>query len=390
VSWRRAHPLVILAVFVLGAGACKEEIVGDVTLRLAIESAAARPDFAWVTWTDGTGIDLPEVRVPPKGSFVMTGNELGTVVVELDWSRTAARAARARGLRRVNSVDALVSLGSAMIPWSEGRRQDVTLVLVPVAGDGGVGDGGAQPDSGGDASDTASLDTGPDSQPEPMGLVARWLLDEAAETRVSDSAGINHGSLIPDATWAAGKLGGGGVGFNGTKGAVSVPDAPQLRRGNGESLTIATWMKSNRISGFQTIVSKGRNSSTKLNYALRIGQSALLPNRLVFSYRNQADTAFHSFATTVNQFSAGIWYHVAATYTFGNAPSMHLYVNGSEIAGTWVEGTGMEPPAASAEPLTLGGITLGAADVLLGTLDEVRIFNRALTPAEIFLLANPI
>src|SRR4029453_16821751 len=69
------------------------------------------------------------------------------------------------------------------------------------------------------------------------------------------------------------------------------------------------------------------------------------------------------------------WSHVAATYN----GSMHrLYVNGAQVAAVSRSGK----IGASAKPLRIGGNAI-LGEWFSGTIDEVRVYNRALTAEEI-------
>ncbi|HEU0135747.1 MAG TPA: choice-of-anchor D domain-containing protein, partial [Flavobacterium sp.] len=73
------------------------------------------------------------------------------------------------------------------------------------------------------------------------------------------------------------------------------------------------------------------------------------------------------------------WYHVAAVYDGGNpTEKLQLYVNGQmEVASNAGSLAGTLP--ASASPLTIGKYAAGNADYFKGDIDEVRVFNTALT-----------
>ena len=57
---------------------------------------------------------------------------------------------------------------------------------------------------------------------------------------------------------------------------------------------------------------------------------------------------------------------------------LRLYVNGTQVASSALTGTAV----ASASPLRIGGNSVWS-EWFAGLIDEVRVYNRALTPAEI-------
>ena len=69
------------------------------------------------------------------------------------------------------------------------------------------------------------------------------------------------------------------------------------------------------------------------------------------------------------------WTHLAATY---DGTTVRLYVNGAQVASRAVTGNLISSTGA----LRIGGNTIWG-EYFSGLIDEVRIYNRALTPAEI-------
>ena len=82
-------------------------------------------------------------------------------------------------------------------------------------------------------------------------------------------------------------------------------------------------------------------------------------------------TVTYNTALTTSQ-----WYHVAATYGCGN---LNLYLNGKLVATQPISGN----IAADATKLTLGRNPAGTNNYFKGKIDEVRVFNVALTAAQV-------
>jgi hypothetical protein len=80
-----------------------------------------------------------------------------------------------------------------------------------------------------------------------------------------------------------------------------------------------------------------------------------------------------SFGTPLNRSQ---WCHVAATYGGGN---LTLYLNGKSVATVALTGA----IAADASKLSLGRNPVSAASYFKGKIDEVRVFNVALTPNQV-------
>ena len=78
-------------------------------------------------------------------------------------------------------------------------------------------------------------------------LVAHWRFDESSGTTANDSSGNgNHGTLIDNVQWAAGKIGGAAE-FDGTSGHIEVPYSESLKLLNQGDFTIAAWCLLNEV-----------------------------------------------------------------------------------------------------------------------------------------------
>jgi hypothetical protein len=196
------------------------------------------------------------------------------------------------------------------------------------------------------------------------GLVAGYSFDENAGVTAGDASGNSNAGSISGATWNAGKYG-SCLSFNGTNAMVNVPDANSLDLTN--SFTIEAWVYPTASSSWRTVVMKEGPSS--LAYALYSHNNANRPAGYVRI--NNADAAVNgSTALALNT-----WTHVALTY---NGLTMLLYVNGVQRGSSSRSG---------AAPITTGILSIGGNTVwgeyFAGSIDEVRLYNRPLSPAEI-------
>ena len=73
----------------------------------------------------------------------------------------------------------------------------------------------------------------------------------------------------------------------------------------------------------------------------------------------------------------------AFTYTFGTASTAKLYADGVEVSGSWVAGTGNVAAATNTNGLYIGNILISPETAFNGSIDEVRIYKRALSSEEI-------
>jgi hypothetical protein len=88
-------------------------------------------------------------------------------------------------------------------------------------------------------------------------------------------------------------------------------------------------------------------------------------------------------ARATSQLAANTWSHLAATY---DGTTLRLYVNGVQVATRAV----VAPLLTSTGALRLGGNSI-RGEYFQGRLDEVRLYNRALTSTEIQTdMATPV
>src|SRR3989344_2715301 len=185
------------------------------------------------------------------------------------------------------------------------------------------------------------------------GLSHYWALDEASGTVANNSAGAINGTAN-NATWVPGKIG-NGIFFNGTGSSVSFGDLDIT--GNH---TIGFWMNASTLpSGWHTLLAKPDS------YAFEFSGTTLY-------YRVGAGSVTTPYTST------GQWRYITGTFNNG---ALALYIDGVEQA------------TASGVAMVTNNNTLragswdGSGEYFNGTMDEIAIYNRALTPTEIQTLA---
>src|SRR5207253_2520281 len=134
-------------------------------------------------------------------------------------------------------------------------------------------------------------------------------------------------------------------------------------------MTLEAWVLPSRIGTLaRAAIVKHNAGGTSLDYGLYASKSAAVPGGHVFTTSDVA-------APATSPLTTGTWTHVATTY---DGAVVRTYVNGV-LAGSQ---TATGPIVTSSGVLRLGGDSLGS-EWFAGTLDEVRVYNRALTQAEI-------
>ncbi len=144
--------------------------------------------------------------------------------------------------------------------------------------------------------------------------------------------------------------------FNGTSQYVQVASATDLTLGGDHTLEV--WFKADVLSGLQGLISKYQTSDA-YGWFLRL---------------NGTDVEFEGLATSGLGLQVDTWYHLAAVNSGG---SLTLYVNGAAVALT---GT-TSPVYINTDPVRLGSDFSGS--YFTGRMDEVRVWNRALSEQEV-------
>jgi hypothetical protein len=193
------------------------------------------------------------------------------------------------------------------------------------------------------------------------GLVAYWKFDEGSGTAVKDSAGSNDGKIV-NAKWVDGKFG-KALDFNGEDAYVEIPNAPAL--GLTKALSIEAWVKhrGTDFKQWEAIVCKGDHAY-----------------RLHFSSDDQSFDLGLNDGTDVKSGvkpDADKWYFVVATY---DGKESKIYVDGKLAA------TGDDAPSEVADTdaaINIGQNSDQEGRFFNGVIDEVKIYNRALSADEV-------
>ena len=222
------------------------------------------------------------------------------------------------------------------------------------------------------ATATVTVTVNASAPPTVGGLIAAYSFNEGSGLSAADQSGSGNDGTLSGASWmAAGKFG-GALSFDGVDDWVTVADSASLDL--TATLTIEAWVNPAATSGnWRTVVMKERVGG--LAYSLYAHDGAPLAggtNRPAGYVRLGAnDQAVRGTATL----PLNTWTHLAVTYGGG---SIRFFVNGVQVASRALSGSA----AVTAEPLRIGG-NAPWGEFFNGAIDEVRIYNRVLSQAEI-------
>jgi fibronectin type 3 domain-containing protein len=199
----------------------------------------------------------------------------------------------------------------------------------------------------------------------PSGLVAAYGFEQASGTSVTDSSGKGSTGTVSGATWVDGGRFGRALSFDGLNDLVTVPDSNVLDLTPG--MTVEAWVKPASIAGWRTVLLKERPGS--LVYALYGSVDNGRPSTELF-------TGAMRETRGTSALPVGVWSHLAASY---DGTTLRLYVNGTQVSSVAQSGALTN----SAGALRIGGNTVWGDEYFSGLIDEVRVYERALSAAEI-------
>ena len=198
------------------------------------------------------------------------------------------------------------------------------------------------------------------------GLVAAFSFDEGSGTTVTDASGTGNNGTTANTTWVAAGRYGKALTFNGTSSRVNVPDATALHLSTG--MTLEAWVNPTTVSNsWRDVIYKGND-----NYFLEAtstGGSAPAGGGI---FGNGSATTTVKAPTALTR---STWSHIALTY---DGATLRLFVNGTQVATQARTGA----IRTSTNPLQIGSDSI-FGQYFSGSIDEVRVYNRALTAAEV-------
>lgn len=199
------------------------------------------------------------------------------------------------------------------------------------------------------------------------GLAAAYNFDEGSGGTVNDLSGNGNTGTISNATWSTAGKHARALNFNGTNALVTVPDSASLHLATG--MTLEAWVNPSSMGGvWRTVVFKERPGG--MLYALYANNGAANQPVGQLWLGNTEQTAAGAGSLPINS-----WTHLAATF---DGASLRLYVNGTLVTTFAASGS----LASTTNPLRIGGNSIWG-EYFRGLIDDVRIYNRALSATEI-------
>ena len=202
-----------------------------------------------------------------------------------------------------------------------------------------------------------------------------------AESNANDSLGIYNGSASGGLTYTTG-IYGNAFSLNGVSALVELPNDMM----SNQIYSYSAWVKYNNIpSGESYVITSTNGDGNNINYGASFG---VLSGQLVLGiYNNNTGTAWRMSSGVL---SVNVWYHIAVTKTSGVPPK--FYLNGVLQGTTLLFGANNATLSYSGGSYPNSLCSIGtyrynngssAYAYTNGLIDEVSIYNRELTQAEI-------
>jgi hypothetical protein len=206
-------------------------------------------------------------------------------------------------------------------------------------------------------------------EPDPN-LLSWWKFDEGSGTTAYDSAGNNDGN-ISGASWTTGQIG-GALDFDGTNDYVQISNEPNFDFGPDTDFTVCAWINTTAILDRRRIVNKCESGHEPYTgFSLYMDPPGIVKFRL----KDDADVVIVETTTSVND---GSWHFVAGVADRdGDIKIYHNGIPEDTDSLALVDNINNNIPVAVGRSMDYDG------QYFDGKIDDVRIYDRALTTEEI-------
>ena len=209
------------------------------------------------------------------------------------------------------------------------------------------------------------------------GLVGYWRLDENSGTTTGDSSGngITSQTFTGQTTWTTGKFG-PSLTFDGTDDVVRFTEVAPVDLGaTTDSYSISAWINTTTFVGFEAAIAmKNDSSSGAYPYFLNLNNGS----DACFKLSDGTNTPTACYAPNVND---GVWHHIVGVRDV-TGDKVFIYVDGIQ-AGSVTDTTTATTANNDDVSLGNGGSAAYGLYDYTGKIDDVRIYNRAMSSAEI-------
>jgi hypothetical protein len=224
------------------------------------------------------------------------------------------------------------------------------------------------------------------SSQSPSGMLGWWKLDESGGASAADSTGNGNTGALYGPVWVpptyqfypAGGHKDGALWLFTDGVHIGYADCGAGASLNTSDVTIAFWMKADSLQNAQPVF-KLPASNPNVGWVVKLRSDG----GIWFRVGAEPGSSWDAYGP-VGSYAAGVWAHVACTFQSSAGPLpaggfMEIFVNGVSVAST-------TSPFATTLNSAAMGFFMSKNENYIGYLDEVRIYDRVLTPAEILAI----
>src|SRR6266404_4103686 len=224
----------------------------------------------------------------------------------------------------------------------------------------------------------AATSFAPSLSASPVLPTATYGFNEGSGNTTADASGNANMGTLSGPSWTTAGRYGSALSFNGTNAYVEAANSISLNPGT--TATFSAWV--NMVAANADISSVVNKWSQTIDDEYLFGLDS--SNRLTFAWQTTGGNVWgrpsYNIVSGNAQVPLGTWTYITVVR---NGPAISFYVNGN-LDATFGAAADANPFRSGINTLRIGGQNRGAASrVLNGMIDEVRMYNQALTPAQI-------
>lgn len=216
------------------------------------------------------------------------------------------------------------------------------------------------------------------------GLLGWWILWEGTGGTAHDISGFqNHGTLINGPTWTPGRHG-YALDLDGADDYVSAGDADIFSFGDSSTdfpFSVSAWVLMRDSTRFRML---GKMGDAEPNVEWQFSFDGDDKLRLVlFDEFISSEKRLDQISSEVYTSLENSWHFVAASYT-GNADlsGIRLYIDGQQVDTSGTAGINYGAMHSTTAPVNMGRDPFGTPSFASGVIDDLRVYDRALSAAE--------